>query len=324
MVEEKKTLTALERAIANHLPGNTSNAWGPLFNALHAAMTDGLEIYAGIEDSKELLEQGDEPDKGKPGDISKLGGMAGFPLKRLSATGNSKYYIPIFTDPKEMQKGKPIPIVNIPLKKLFSLIDDEDFLGYYLNPYSSQLQIERDIIKKLLTYKPKSQICVLTRSVVDMQVGAIVNAAKASLLGGGGVDGAIHAAAGPELLEACKKLGGCEPGKAKITKAYGIQHADYIIHAVGPVYLIEENYAELLASCYTMSLDLALEKGCTSIAYPCISTGVHGYPLDEAAEVAMESVRKWIDSHPDTVMDVYFCCFRRVERAAYDNEINSR
>ena len=174
-------------------------------------------------------------------------------------------------------------------------------------------------IRVLFGYKPESHISVVTGSVVDMQVGAIVNAANASLLGGGGVDRAIHAAAGPELHEACKRLGGCEPGKAKITKAYGIEHADFIIHTVGPVYRGNERDAELLASYYTASLDLAMDNGCTSIAFPCISTGAYGYPLDEAAEVAVESVRTWLDSHPDVVMDVYFCCFRTEERAVYDS-----
>ncbi|MBS7328364.1 MAG: macro domain-containing protein [Oxalobacter sp.] len=291
-MERKSSIIALERAIANYrFRGNASNPWGPLFNALCAAMKDGLEIYVGIEDSKE----------------------------RTAGGGDAKYYVPLFTDQKEMQKGGSMSVINVSLEKLFSKVEDGNFLGYYLNPYSSQIQIDKDIIKKLLVYQPRPQICVLTRSVVDMQVGAIVNAANASLLGGGGVDRAIHAAAGLELHEACKKLGGCEPGKAKITKAYGIQYADYIIHAVSPIYHGTEQDEELLASCYTASLDLALDNGCTSIAFPSLATGGHGYPLDEAAEVAVESVRIWLDSHPDVVMDIYFCCFTKEERAVYDS-----
>ena len=163
----------------------------------------------------------------------------------------------------------------------------------------------------------KSHMYFINGSVVDMHVGAIVNAANTSLLGGGGVDGAIHRAAGPELLEACRKLNGCETGNAKITKAYGIKNADFIIHTVGPVYSGSERDADLLSSCYRKSLDLALMNGCTSIAFPGISTGVYGYPLDKAAYVSLTAVCNWFDEHPDVVMDIYFCCFRKAEMAAY-------
>lgn len=163
----------------------------------------------------------------------------------------------------------------------------------------------------------KSHISFVRGSVVDMQVGAIVNAANKSLLGGGGVDGAIHRAAGPGLLEECRTLHGCNTGEAKITGAYNIRNADYIIHTVGPIYSGSENDARLLASCYKSSLDLALENGCTSIAFPGISTGVYGYPIDEAAKVSLLAATQWIDEHPGVEMDIYFCCFRDAELEAY-------
>lgn len=154
-------------------------------------------------------------------------------------------------------------------------------------------------------------------SVVDMHVDAIVNAANKSLLGGGGVDGAIHRAAGPELLEECRALHGCNTGEAKLTKAYNIRHAKYIIHTVGPVYSGTSEDEQLLSACYRNSLDLALENGCTSIAFPGISTGVYGYPLKEAAEVSLHTVVRWMEEHPDVEMSIYFCCFREEEFAAY-------
>lgn len=152
--------------------------------------------------------------------------------------------------------------------------------------------------------------------ITRLQVGAIVNAANNSLLGGGGVDGAIHHAAGPGLLAECRALNGCETGHAKITGGHGL-HAQHVIHTVGPVWQGGgSGEASLLASCYRTSLQLAAEHGLHSIAFPNISTGVYGYPKQEAARVAVSTVREFLaeNEQPATVI---FCVFDEENHRIY-------
>ncbi|MES2922869.1 MAG: O-acetyl-ADP-ribose deacetylase [Verrucomicrobiota bacterium] len=152
--------------------------------------------------------------------------------------------------------------------------------------------------------------------ITTLDVDAIVNAANSSLLGGGGVDGAIHRAAGPELVHECRLLGGCKTGQAKITRGYQLR-ARHIIHTVGPVWrdgLSGER--ELLASCYNSSLQLAADRGLSSIAFPCISTGIFGYPAEKAAEVAVQTVKDFLQQSPHEI-DVTFCCFSAHDREIY-------
>jgi len=152
------------------------------------------------------------------------------------------------------------------------------------------------------------RITLLKGDITSLEVDAIVNAAKESLLGGGGVDGAIHRAAGPELLEECITLGGCPTGEAKITRGYKLP-AKYVIHAVGPVFHRNPVKAiGLLKSCYLKSLDLAVENLCTTVAFPNISTGVYGYPKEEAAMVAISAVKEYL-SNDSLLEQVIFVCF---------------
>ncbi len=161
-------------------------------------------------------------------------------------------------------------------------------------------------------------ITIAQGDITTFDVDAIVNAANTSLLGGGGVDGAIHEAAGPHLLEECEKIGGCPTGEARITRGYRLK-ARHVIHTVGPVWgggtRGEDN---LLASCYRNALRLAAEHGLRTIAFPAISTGVYRFPLERATAIALRETKHFLEGHPDAFERVIFVCFDGATLAAYE------
>jgi O-acetyl-ADP-ribose deacetylase len=165
----------------------------------------------------------------------------------------------------------------------------------------------------------KTVLDIVVADITTLSVDAIVNAANRTLLGGGGVDGAIHRAAGPELLAECEKLGGCETGSAKITRGYRLK-AKHVIHAVGPVWGGgSKNEEALLAGCYRTALNLAAANGLTSIAFPAISTGIYRFPADLAARIAVGTVAADIAASPRGIARVIFCCFAQESAEHHKN-----
>ncbi|AFY56472.1 putative phosphatase, C-terminal domain of histone macro H2A1 like protein [Rivularia sp. PCC 7116] len=162
---------------------------------------------------------------------------------------------------------------------------------------------------------------VILNDITKLEVNAIVNAANTSLLGGSGVDGAIHRAAGKELVMECRSLGGCKTGDAKLTKGYNLP-ANFIIHTVGPVWQGGNNgEPELLANCYRKSLQIAIERKFESLAFPCISTGIYGYPKDKAAEIAVKTCSEEL-KNKNSQLKVIFCCFGKDNYQIYQRILN--
>ncbi len=190
------------------------------------------------------------------------------------------------------------------------------------------------ICQKQITVNDDSNGCTVTLTVLHadittLNVDAIVNAANSSLLGGGGVDGAIHRVAGPELLKYCRTLNGCETGDAKISPAFTLP-CQYVIHTVGPVWHGgNDNEAALLASCYQKSLTLATEQDLASIAFSSISTGVYGYPLEQATAIAIDTVKASVLSNLKkadrfSIREVIFCCFSDKDAAVYKQVLEQK
>lgn len=229
---------------------------------------------------------------------------------KLHETCHQGSFFDNFVEP-EHKEMSPTPLSAIPtVASLYS----EGFL----QPSSST---EPDA-----TPQYSHKISLIKSDITKLQIDAIVNAANNSLLGGGGVDGAIHRAAGPDLIDECKTLDGCDTGDAKITDAYELP-CKKVIHAVGPVYYRAKKqgmHTTLLQSCYTRSLDLAVANGCKSIAFSALSTGVYGYPSLEAAIGAVGAVKRWLEADEERAKKidrVVFCQFMQKDQTAYEDVV---
>lgn len=287
----------LEKAIHNWYFCGGRSTPEPIFNIMNDGMGNGMTLLAATDDKDETS------------------------FKKLPGDDKDGYFIPIYTNKTEADEGEKC--VARSLKSLFDSLDwQKKCMGFILNPNGKKLILARETIQFITLYKPTSHAIIVKGSVLDLKTDAIVNAANSSLLGGGGVDGAIHAAAGPELLKECRTLNGCDTGEAKATKAYNIKSAKNIFHTVGPIYRTgDKNQLMLLCACYTNCMNLALKNNCHSIAFPCISAGVYGYPIEESSVAALYTVSQWMDEHPDYIIDAYFCCYRDEEMDAYSKYI---
>ena len=248
-------------------------------------------------------------------------------IKKLNDNALNKWKAELYYCSKNFKKDKAYFNLDCLKNALYKVIElmhlDGDSVDCLLGELCSDPSLDSQRLL-LDNYKPHSVLTLFNGGVLDVYADAIVNAANCALAGGGGVDGAIHNAAGIELNEACMKLHGCRTGDAKVTSAFNIKSSNYIIHTVGPVYQHCADDPLLLASCYKRSLDEALKSNLTSIGFCGISTGVYGYPLLEACTIARDSIKEWIKFHPNNTMNIYLCCFSKKEIDAYKQVLSSK
>lgn len=242
-------------------------------------------------------------------------------LKALKGKDGEMWFS-AFTSREELKKGARTFVISCKIAEFFNLVlNTKECVGVAINAFGQPFMLKKEFIQMIFdSMKRKNQIFLERGDITKSKCDCIVNAANQSLLGGGGVDGAIHAAAGPELLEACRALNGCKTGEAKITRGYHLK-AQYIIHTVGPIYSErkDKECEQLLRSCYWKSLELARENNIHSIAFPAISTGAYGYPLKKAVPVAVATLSRWISEHETYGMAIVITCFDEETYRAYQS-----
>lgn len=291
-----------------------------LENAIHALVEypDNDHMIAAMEILQERMLEGGHfllPVERVEGEVEGIDGTPTFKLRTLTMEDGSEVLV-AFTKEEEARSSEDTEIISNYMEPFFRVAAQTDQAeGITINPWGESLYIPKELLQLLFEEEEyESQIKFELGDITTLDVECIVNAANETLLGGGGVDGAIHRAAGPELLQECRTLGGCKTGEAKITKGYRLP-ADYVIHTVGPVYCGNPDEPVKLAACYWNSLNLAMEHDIHSIAFPAISTGVYGYPAKQAAAIALKAVFDWMDQHAEYQIVVVFCSF---DQKTYD------
>lgn len=282
-----------------------------VLEAIRMAINNGDQIVIPIEMPQEAFDAINTTTI-QAGDNLEVSDDMRFKVRTLQLKNGELAFV-VFTSQEEAMKGEGTSTITEGLEIfLEKALMNPEIEGIVFNPWGNSFFLTKANISAIfrvnLPSKPENAIMFQTMDITQAEVDCIVNAANESLLGGGGVDGAIHRAAGPQLLDECRMLNGCETGEAKITKGYNLK-ASRIIHTVGPRYSGEKRDADQLRNCYWNSLELARANDLHSIAFPAISTGVFGYPLEAATEIALKTVSDWLRINPNYGMAVLFVGF---------------
>ena len=314
---------AIEDAIARFHGSSTKENLVLLLETIRKRMHEGGQFILPVIPPQELFEMFDVQSI-KPGDTFTTDRDLSFKFHHIE-TADGKKWLPVFTSRTEFMKGEISSTVRRGIRPFLKSCGNMSEEGLAVNPWGKSFMLSKELIRMILEADiPRNHIYFDVGDITKLDVDVIVNAANKSLLGGGGVDGAIHRAAGPGLLEECRTLNGCGTGEAKITGGYLLK-AQYVIHTVVPDYNVtrESECEQLLRSCYLNSLDLAKQYGLHTIAFPAISTGHYGYPARKAAAVALNTAAAWLSDNPDYGMAVVMSCYDERMRACYQSVIDA-
>lgn len=310
---QTKLMKEIEVAIENFHKDDNYDNFIDVLESVRVAMGNDGKVLVPVEVNPETPVPIDV-DNVKVGDIVELKEDLRFKIRGVELAGGGSTIV-AFTSKEEMEKGDPTSIIEMHFDQfLESVLKNPATEGLLLNPWGNSFMLEKTHISEIfkvhvdIQSRKENVFCFVKQDITQADTACIVNAANKSLLGGGGVDGAIHRAAGPQLKEECRTLLGCETGEAKITAGYNLK-AKYVIHTVGPIYSGTEEDARLLRNCYWNSLELARANDIHSIAFPAISTGVYRYPLEEATEVALKAMSDWLKVNPHYGMAIMVACF---------------
>jgi O-acetyl-ADP-ribose deacetylase (regulator of RNase III) len=321
-VDELKWNSMIEEAISAFHQETNNEKFSAVIEAIYRRMYEGGSIMVLVIAPQNAFAMLDLEHM-KVGDVVTAEEVLHFKFQHLN-TDDGKLWAVAFTSEEEYKKGASSDIITMEIRQVLeSFFGDCPEEGIIINPLGDKLLLTKEWINEILQLeKPKNELKFFVGDITQLPVDAIVNAANKSLLGGGGVDGAIHRAAGRELLEECRTLHGCRTGEAKITKGYRLP-AKHVIHTVGPIYSGKNTDEEDLYRCYYNSLELAAKKHLYSIAFPGISTGVYGYPKEEAAQVALTAIMNWFDANGDYGMQVVVVNFSNADYEVYKKVIDN-
>ena len=313
---------SIEQAISEFHRGTNEKNFEMILESIYYRMYEDARWLVPVI-PQQSLENLIELNSIKVGDTVTIEEEQRFKYQHLE-TDDGRSWIVAFTSDEEFHKGPSSDLFTMVIRDILESFSDKDCPedGIIINPWGEKFLLTKEFMEAILELEePKNSIEFFVGDITELPVDAIVNAANKSLLGGGGVDGAIHRAAGKELLEECRKFHGCETGEAVITKGYNLP-AQHVIHTVGPIYSGAKEDAEQLFECYYNSLELAARYHLHSIAFPGISTGVYGYPKDEAAEVALTAILNWFNEHEKYGMRVIIVNFSKEDWQVYQDVWN--